>query len=645
MKMNMVTMPTVIPETPAPNNAVSNETFRFDYPGSDIILRSCDSHNFRVPKLYVVNSSPVLRELLGTVSNTSRVSDGKEQEPLPVVELLESGAILHSLLTFVFPVAPILPSTTEDIMKLLAVVQKYKMDSVLTHVRGVISLQDPPFILPETALHVYYLAQKNELRQEVLRAARCTLRRRPMVLENLEDEVDFMPGAHLHELWEYHESVKKNLASSLLEFRRSGVLDIVRNPKCGTPASGLASGTPQWLHYYLESLAEAPHRFDLIEFESALANHIRNRPPNFTPCPCMRISSQTIRSFWVALTAVVNEAMEEADPTLALVTEEPTPENLDPPFLPQCLDLPDANIIVRSSDQVSFPVRKSVLAMSSPFFKDLLSLPQPPDGELVDGLPVVQLSEDADLLNSLISLLHPISPVIPSSYEKVFALLAACQKYDMESVQSNIRAGIKLGRFPAPVGDEAFRAYAIASGLGLIPEMENAARLTLGHPMTFESLGEQLRSFEGRALCDLVRYRKRCRDNLVSCLDSFFDVRSRYEMWAGCREPFALPNNTRDPPTVWLRDFFSDKSVELQNGFPLAISSPPTVLAEYLEALKSHDCCDSCFRVHVREGETFCRGLEDQLAQTLDEVNTSFLFWIVKPTDLNRSYEGIGIAY
>ncbi len=189
--------------------------------------------------------------------------------------------------------------------------------------------------------------------------------------------------------------------------------------------------------------------------------------------------------------------------------EEPTSENSDPPSLLLCLDIPDANIIVRSSDKVNFRVRKSVLAMSSPFFKDLLSLPQPPDDELVDGLPVVQLSEDAGLLDSLISLLYPISPVIPGSYEKVFALLAACQKYDMVSVQSNIRAGIKVGTFPAPIEDEGFSAYAIASSMGLVPEMEHAAQLTLYYPMTFESLGEELRSCKGRALCDLVRYRKR----------------------------------------------------------------------------------------------------------------------------------------
>ena len=176
--------------------------------------------------------------------------------------------------------------------------------------------------------------------------------------------------------------------------------------------------------------------------------------------------------------------------------------------------MPDASIILRSSDQVNYRVHKSVLAMSSPFFKDLLSLPQPPDDELVDGLPVVQLPEDSDLLNVLISLLYPVPPVIPSSYEKVFALLAACQKYDMVSVQTNIRAAVKLGTFPAaPVGTEAFGAYALASSKGLVPEMENAAHLTLNYPLTFESLGEGLRSFKGRALCDLVGYRKRCGTN------------------------------------------------------------------------------------------------------------------------------------
>jgi hypothetical protein len=64
----------------------------------------------------------------------------------------------------------------------------------------------------------------------------------------------------------------------------------------------------------------------------------------------------------------------------------------------------------------------------SPFFKDLLSLPQPNDSESVDGLPVVESSEDSDLLNSLVSILYPVDTVVPNSYDKVLYFLATCRQ-------------------------------------------------------------------------------------------------------------------------------------------------------------------------------------------------------------------------
>jgi hypothetical protein len=216
------------------------------------------------------------------------------------------------------------------------------------------------------------------------------------------------------------------------------------------------------------------------------------------------------------------------------VKEEPTSDsgNSDPPSASLSLDIPGADFILRSSDQVNFRVHKGVLAMSSPFFKDLLSLPQPPDDELVDGLPVVQVPENAELLNSLVSLLYPIPPIIPRSYKKVYALLAACQKYDMASTQSYIRGEISLGSFPKPDNrGEAFGAYAIASSMGLDPEMEYAARRTLDLPMAFETLGENLRLFKGRALRDLLLYHAvndhKRRRRLNSNLSKF---RARYEL-------------------------------------------------------------------------------------------------------------------
>jgi hypothetical protein len=140
--------------------------------------------------------------------------------------------------------------------------------------------------------------------------------------------------------------------------------------------------------------------------------------------------------------------------------------------------------------------------MVSPFFEDLLSIPQPSDSESIDGLPVIQFSEDAELLGTLVSMLYPVRRVIPDSYEKVLNLLAACQKYDMVQVQSSIRAKVNRGTFPAPVGTEGFRAYAIACNKGLVPEMEKAAHMTLDHPMTLETLGEALLVFDGPALRD-----------------------------------------------------------------------------------------------------------------------------------------------
>jgi hypothetical protein len=86
---------------------------------------------------------------------------------------------------------------------------------------------------------------------------------------------------------------------------------------------------------------------------------------------------------------------------------------------PETFDLTDTNLIIRSSDLVDFRVHKLVLAIASPFFKDLLSLPQPPDSESVSGLPVVRLSEDSELLNTLVSMLYPIPTVSPRSYDKV----------------------------------------------------------------------------------------------------------------------------------------------------------------------------------------------------------------------------------
>jgi hypothetical protein len=295
-----------VSEPPTPTAVTFEETLHFDFPGSDIVLRSCDSHIFHVPKLYIINSSPVLRELIQTVLNSSDIPNGEGQEPLPVVKLPENGAALHNLLTFIFPVDPILPSTSEKIMELLAVAQKYQMKPVLSHIRGIIGARkDPPFFRLETALHIYFLAQQQGLHQEAVQAARVTLRI-PMVLEDLVDKFEFSDntGVYLYELWKYHERIRTDLKSGVPEFRNSRLPADVKALRCSI------SSLP-WLDKYIESIAEAPHLFNHTEFENVWAGHIKEiQVSHCTTCLCVDISSQLRRAFWEALADFVDGAIE-----------------------------------------------------------------------------------------------------------------------------------------------------------------------------------------------------------------------------------------------------------------------------------------------------------------------------------------------
>jgi hypothetical protein len=275
-------MSIVPPEIPAHNLNVPQdpsvvaldmaETSHFNYPGSDIVLRSRDSYNFPLPKFIIVIYSPVLRNLIESVSSTY-VPTG--EEPLPVVNTPESKEILYSLFTFIFPVTPTIPPTAEKIMELLAVAQKYEMNSVASHIRGAVALQDPPFLRLETAFHIYFLAQQYGLHREAVQAARVTLRI-PMTIEDLGDKLDFpgLTGAYLHELWKYHKHVRKELEEAVLEFGNSGFPDDVYQLRCLKSAKhGDLEGFPNWLYDYIDSIAKAPHLFDLTEFEAAWARH------------------------------------------------------------------------------------------------------------------------------------------------------------------------------------------------------------------------------------------------------------------------------------------------------------------------------------------------------------------------------------
>ena len=312
---------------------------------------------------------------------------------------------------------------------------------------------------------------------------------------------------------------------------------------------------------------------------------------------------------------ILGEGQTETGPSPA------PPQNALP--LPDHLNMANADIIIQSCDFINFRVHKLVLSMSSPFFNVMFSLPQPSDQEVVGGLPVVRLSEDAEVLTCLLTMLYPIPSMIPKSYDRTLMVLAASQKYDMDGVQSRIRAEIQSKKLPMPTGAATFRAYAIASIGGLSPEKETLARLTLDFPMTFEYLCDELPSFEGWVLRDLIGFRRRWRDDLISCFKSFLDLSSLpFHIWTPCERPSLKKISTGCSPG-WLTGLFMKRLAELRQAFTNPLPNTSTIREEYLSALQAHIAlsnCADCPKIHAVKGEMFCKEIENKLALVISKV-------------------------
>ncbi len=241
----------------------------------------------------------------------------------------------------------------------------------------------------------------------------------------------------------------------------------------------------------------------------------------------------------------------------------------------------------------------------------MFSLPQPPN-DAPEALPVVHLTECAETLNSLVSLLYPVAPEIPHYSDDILTLLAAATKYDMDAVQSFIRAEVSREKLLSlPYEGWAFHVYAAAYSKRLVPEMAIAARSTLGYPLTFESLGHSLRLFEGGALRDLADFRLRSIDNFSSNLKSFSGrVKGPSKIWVGC--PTAKSGKNVPNLPTWLEFLYSGPTQARR--FTETIPTSTQLCDTYMKALQSHvkeRDCNFCMKVHTLEGDKYCEKLRE----------------------------------
>ena len=140
-----------------------------------------------------------------------------------------------------------------------------------------------------------------------------------------------------------------------------------------------------------------------------------------------------------------------------------------------------ADIYLCSSDDVLFRLHKIILTLASDFFRDMLSLPQPPSlsypassnvsgPETVDGVPLLRVSEQSDVLDRLFRLCYPVDDPPLNSIHDVRTTLEAAMKYQMSEA-----AKITKRHLLALAATEPLRVYVLACRFGLEEEAAAAA--------------------------------------------------------------------------------------------------------------------------------------------------------------------------
>ncbi|KZT50324.1 hypothetical protein CALCODRAFT_504835 [Calocera cornea HHB12733] len=139
-----------------------------------------------------------------------------------------------------------------------------------------------------------------------------------------------------------------------------------------------------------------------------------------------------------------------------------------------------ADLILRTSDGVDLRVFSAILAEASPFFADLLSLPQPaacsstPDQAQTPA--IIDITEMADVMEPLLGFVYPRPDPAIEKLDDLRPVLGAAFKYDFTAALTSLR---KLLVSPDFLAKEPTRVYAIAC----MYELEEEAKLASSHTL------------------------------------------------------------------------------------------------------------------------------------------------------------------
>jgi hypothetical protein len=290
-------------------------------------------------------------------------------------------------------------------------------------------------------------------------------------------------------------------------------------------------------------------------------------------------------------------------------------------------DNPDAELIIRSSDNVDFRVFKSFLSVASSVFKDMFALPQGPvgvtDQEMRDGLPVIQITEESRIVETLLRFCFPnilTSVPVLKTVDEMLPMLEVSIKYGIGILENRMRETL----FSPPVVKEgAMKLFVIAFQHGWEKETRVAARYTLYQPVWERLYVVELESITGGDLHRLQQYRLSCRTAAIQVATTFDWIPYSVPRWLeclSCGETMKHGFSEFKPGGWWVRYVEAAANELAKRPLGGTVLEPELVKGALQQANSCQSCCQKK-EIDVRFKE-FCRMFAAEIERVVSKVSS-----------------------
>ncbi|KAG6333847.1 hypothetical protein ID866_5245 [Astraeus odoratus] len=311
-----------------------------------------------------------------------------------------------------------------------------------------------------------------------------------------------------------------------------------------------------------------------------------------------------------------------------------------PPF-----DHPQADIILRSSDNVDFRVFKLFLSLASPFFQTLFELPQPTnsnqtsnDVEMKDGLPVISVSEGSNTLDLLLRFCYPCTlaedPAL-DNFNEAYDVLEAANKYSLEVIAKIVCRSLFV---PKILESSSLSCFAVARRADLHELCALAARHTLREPLV-PAWFEEISMITSSDLLALLIYHQKCAGTVRVLQSNLSWIKNHYQQYNAVPWMFGLQTNGYSgcgcgrsssskyelfgqKAALWWEDFL-DKTFTALSDKPCAETIQKCV-QNAIQACRSRNCT-SCMPMITGGMQEFEKLFTEKVVELVSQVSVHFL--------------------